>query len=322
VLESEWQTCTKPDVMLRHMAERASTRKLYLFACACCRRLGPWLKSEASRQALDDLERQADAARPSPTPEATRALAEQGVHAAEQVRDALQPAVRERSAERSRTYEAIWGGEPPAPAVLIRTAAEAEMAVASRDEAAQGVRAAQLVLTQAEGTRPVRQVAADALQVVEAARVAAAVRARAGRWLLKAEEEAERPVPRHREAVRRSQAAAWVERQEELLHEQFHGRRTLRARAVERRAQCVLIRDIFDPFQPVVIDPAWRTWNGGCVVKMARAIYDERRFDDLPVLADALEEAGCTQRHLLGHCRGRGPHVRGCWALDALLGLA
>jgi hypothetical protein len=307
--------------MLQHVAERASPRKLSLFACACCRRLAPWLKSEVSLQALEELERQADA-RPERPPPAARALAEQGVSAAERVREGLESAVHEKSAERSRTYEAIWGGEPPAPAALIRTAAEDEMAVASHDEAVQTVRAAQLVLALAEGPRPVRQVAADALQIVEAGRVAAAMRARAGRWLLKAEEEAERPVPRRREAVRRAQAEAWIERQEELLHEQIHGRRTLRARAVECRAQCALIRDLFNPFQPVAIDPAWRTWNGGCVVKMARAIYDERRFEDLPVLADALDEAGCTQRQLLAHCRGDGRHVRGCWALDALLSLS
>jgi hypothetical protein len=52
---------------------------------------------------------------------------------------------------------------------------------------------------------------------------------------------------------------------------------------------------------------------------MAQAIYDERRFDDLPILADALEEAGCDDEDILSHCRGLGPHVRGCWGLDLIL---
>src|SRR5437588_522811 len=52
---------------------------------------------------------------------------------------------------------------------------------------------------------------------------------------------------------------------------------------------------------------------------LARAAYDERRFGDLPVLADALEEAGCTDEAILAHCRGRGPHARGCWVLDQIL---
>ena len=54
--------------------------------------------------------------------------------------------------------------------------------------------------------------------------------------------------------------------------------------------------------------------------KLAEAIYEERAFDRLAVLADALEEAGCTNPDILGHLRGPGPHVRGCWVLDCLLG--
>jgi hypothetical protein len=82
-----------------------------------------------------------------------------------------------------------------------------------------------------------------------------------------------------------------------------------------------LLRDIFgNPFRSVAVDPFWLTWNGGTVPKLAQAIYDECRFQDLPVLADALEEADCADADLLGHCRGPGPHVRGCWAVDLLLG--
>jgi hypothetical protein len=81
------------------------------------------------------------------------------------------------------------------------------------------------------------------------------------------------------------------------------------------------LREIFgNPFRPTPIDPAWLAWNDGTVVKIAQAIYEERAFDRLPVLADALEEAGCTNAELLGHLRGPGPHARGCWALDLLLG--
>ena len=149
--------------------------------------------------------------------------------------------------------------------------------------------------------------------------------------------------------------------------------------------QASLLRDIFNPFRPVHVrgsgpaaglcfeadgapygigqphqciqfDDGWLAWNDGAIPKMARAIYDERRFDDLPMLADALEDAGCTDAEILMHCRGmercwlcaatngsskdrcsvccvenglgkatgwrpsRGPHVRGCWLLDLILG--
>jgi hypothetical protein len=86
--------------------------------------------------------------------------------------------------------------------------------------------------------------------------------------------------------------------------------------------QCILLRDIFDSlhFKPGAIDPHWFAWNGGIVRKLAQAIYDEHRFGDLPILADALEEAGCTDEAILSHCRQPGEHVRGCWVVDALLG--
>jgi hypothetical protein len=61
-------------------------------------------------------------------------------------------------------------------------------------------------------------------------------------------------------------------------------------------------------------------WNGGTVLRLARAIYDGRAFDQLPVLADAPGGAGCSDPELLGHMRVPGPHNRGYWAVDLLLG--
>jgi hypothetical protein len=84
--------------------------------------------------------------------------------------------------------------------------------------------------------------------------------------------------------------------------------------------QATFLRDIFsNPFRPVAVDPAWLT---STVVALARSIYDERAFDRLPILADALEDAGCDSADVLDHCRGDGPHVRGCWVVDLLLGKA
>jgi hypothetical protein len=88
----------------------------------------------------------------------------------------------------------------------------------------------------------------------------------------------------------------------------------------EERAQAELVRDIFgNPFRPVVVDPSWRT---AAVVALARGIYEERAFERLPMLADALQDAGCEDDQVLGHCRYDGPHVRGCWVVDLLLGKA
>jgi hypothetical protein len=86
-----------------------------------------------------------------------------------------------------------------------------------------------------------------------------------------------------------------------------------------RAKQADLVREIFgNPFDPVHIDPAWLLWNNRTVPQIAKRIYQERSFGDLPVLADALEEAGCTNAELLTHLREPRQHVRGCWALDLL----
>jgi hypothetical protein len=95
------------------------------------------------------------------------------------------------------------------------------------------------------------------------------------------------------------------------------------ARSAEQRTQTALVRDIFgNPFRPLrPPDAAWLAWNDGTVRRLAAAIYAERRFGDLPVLADALEEAGCNNADMLQHCREQGSvHVPGCWLLDVLLG--
>jgi hypothetical protein len=126
------------------------------------------------------------------------------------------------------------------------------------------------------------------------------------------------------------------------------------ARAAELGVHCHLLRDLFgDHLEPLgeagkwlpfgfgiavhperqecrwcllprprklVLREEWLAWNAGTVTKLAQAIYDEEAFDRLPILADALEESGCTETSLLNHLRGHGTHVRGCWALDLILG--
>jgi hypothetical protein len=99
-------------------------------------------------------------------------------------------------------------------------------------------------------------------------------------------------------------------------------------RAAEVAAQAGLVRCIFNPFRPLPQLPAsLLQWHDGIIPKMANAIYDERdlpsghlRSDRLAVLADGLQDAGCEDAELLGHLRGGGVHVRGCWGVDVVLG--
>jgi hypothetical protein len=95
----------------------------------------------------------------------------------------------------------------------------------------------------------------------------------------------------------------------------------LRPNPATTQAQCQLLRDLFGTlhFRPVTVEPGWLS---STVTELARGIYDERAFDRLPILADALQDAGCDDADILDHCRGAGPHVRGCWAVDRVLGTA
>jgi hypothetical protein len=89
----------------------------------------------------------------------------------------------------------------------------------------------------------------------------------------------------------------------------------------EKVAQTILLRDLFgNPFRSVPVEDSWLEWREGTVVELAQVIYDECAFDRLPILADALEDAGCTEEDIPNHCRQHVEHVRGCWVVDLLLG--
>ena len=91
------------------------------------------------------------------------------------------------------------------------------------------------------------------------------------------------------------------------------------AREAEVKAHEALLRDIFgNPFRPAMFDPAWRT---STVVTLATQVYESRDFGAMPILADALQDAGCTSDDILDHCRdAKQVHVRGCWVVDLVLG--
>jgi hypothetical protein len=86
----------------------------------------------------------------------------------------------------------------------------------------------------------------------------------------------------------------------------------------EKVIQANILRDIFgNPFRPIVFSAEWRTSSS--VAALARQMYESRDFGAMPILADALQDAGCDNDDILNHSRGPGPHVRGCWALDLVL---
>jgi hypothetical protein len=217
--EAEWLAGTDPTPLLHHLGRTARSRKLRLFAVACCRRAWARLRDETCRQAVEVAE----------------AFADHRVS-------------NQRREQVTRAVRALLGPQARACYGL----------------AYHVVRSARYTFVNA--------------------RIAAA---RANWAVTGARNVGECPA----------------------------------AEAAESAAQCRLLRDIYgNPFRRVPVGLGWLAWNGGTVPKLVRAIYEELAFDRLPVLADALEEAGCTNADLLGHCRQPGEHVRGCWAVDLLLG--
>jgi hypothetical protein len=225
--EAEWLACTDPTPMLEFLGEKASNRKLRLFAVACCRRVWQLVDDEPSRTAVDVAERLADG-------QATNA---------------------------ERRTAAVAGYPRKGPATIGWQAVACVVSLPAKHAADRTSHNSASALGRASTTIPYKPTSSDNTAYFAAV----------------AEGEAK-----------------------------------------ERKAQTPLLRDIIGtPFRSVVFDPSWCMPE---VVKLAQVMYDQRAFDRMPELADALEEAGCSDADILDHCRQPGEHVRGCWVVDLLLG--
>jgi hypothetical protein len=285
--EAEWLECTDPRPMLQFLHGKASSRKLRLFASACCYGLLPRARLWSVRSwypRLIHLNYQLADGR------ATARLLALG----------LQILTRRQRQYRSRLDH------------LRR-----QLETAREDE---------------RGAREI----ADAAQAryEAAAEPHASVEEWAG-----AETARERTEQRAYEAVTRfdqieERLTTWRVRRNlaDLICHALNGRYDELSQVMEgaipgirraaRQFQCDSLRCMFNPFRPVSTNSQWLAWRYGTVPNMAEAFYNRPPTANLPMLADALEEAGCERREILEHCRGRRPrcHLRGCWVLDLLLG--
>jgi hypothetical protein len=222
--EQEWLACADVQAMLEFLLEKASARKLRLFAVACCRSVWHLLSDPASRNAVEVAERFAEG----------RASEEELADAGEAANDAPWTAIRAGD-----PY-----GECVARAAVWATARDAGTAAGVTSNYARGC-----------------------------------------------DQDKRRPDGRY-----------------------------IATRPEEERRQVALLRDLFgNPFRPRTVAPFVLAWNGGAVRRLAQGIDDERAFDRLPILADALADAGCDDEELIAHCRGEESHARGCWAVDLIL---
>jgi hypothetical protein len=219
--EAEWLACTDPKSMLEFLLDKASDRKLRLFACACCRRIWQLLSDERSRGAVEAAERFVDG-----------------------------------KAQKNEWRRAAF----QANAVSEKLHAKAISEETHASKASYYAAAAALLLT-------VKNIS-----------------------------------PRG--------SADWA-----AAATYFHLGSTM---AIQEAAQARLLRCIAgNPFRPVTFYPDWGT---DTAVVLARQMYDAREFSAMPILGDALQDAGCDNEDVLNHCRGPGSHVRGCWVVDLVLG--
>lgn len=207
--EREWLQATQPILMLAHLGERASRRKLLLFGCAAIRRVWHLLTHKHGRRAVETVERFADGLTSSQA--VTLAAGKAGWQIQYAVGDSRLALAAARDLADAQRHRDLWSS--------IRGAASGILTIDFSSEAV---------------------------------------------------------------------------------------------------AQARFLHDIFsDPFQPVNFDPRWRYET---TVALAGGIYAGGAFDRMPILADALEDVGCDDRAILDHCRGPGPHVKGCWVVDLILG--
>lgn len=229
--EAEWLTCTDPKPMLEFLRDKASDRKMRLFACACSRSIWHLFTDPRSKRAVEIAEKVADGM-------ATETELASAKEALEQLDFSGQPACATRRIAYKVTFQ-----KERLNADVFRDVDEADTA--------------------------------DDVAVVAAYSV----------------------------VKRSSDPAAWGV-----------------ARNCEKERQAILLRELFgNPFRQVSVDSFCLVWNDGTIPKVAQGIYDEQAFDRLPILADALEESGCTNQDCLQHCRKPDGHIRGCWLMDLLL---
>ena len=315
--EAEWHQTDDPLAMNRWVEAHADPRRRSLVQVALCRRLGPLVTPDLGG-VLDVRERVADApateAELGPLLDMLDETAAKARRKLDRADDEYERALREQRGDRS---------DSPYPTAALIAGAEALRARQAQQEAVAASVAIEMVRVAAFGCPdecgPLIRLRDLAMEIGQRQADASAHAELAANWEHRAEELAEQfgRYPRRKGQIA-AQAQEWTDRGGHIL-EGMLAKRTRDAAARTRRGLVHVFRDLFgNPFRPVAFDSRWKTVD---VVGLARGIYEDRAFDRMPLLADSLMDAGCSEDQVIAHCREPGAHYRGCWVVDAVLGL-
>lgn len=312
ITASDWSVCEDPTSLLHFLSDKGTEREWRLFAVACCKRIDRFITDDRSRRAVEVAELYAEGTATNDELEKARTAAQEAQVEAKHA---------EYSAEAEEKFCIT-----PRYAVVSRSlfAAQAARSAVCRDPRT----------TDAEpGTYEAKRWAPSSDWAVAAAR-----------WNVysfladeKVESEPESVSSFLNSALMTEHGKLSSGRPRPSVEEAAE-----RVRRAELRAQCEILHDLFGEFlgppedegewipcgevapvsewwcrlptpRRVAVRPEWMERSEGAVPKLARAIYAEEAYDRLPLLADALEGAGCDEPAILGH-------LRGCWILDLLIG--
>jgi hypothetical protein len=317
--EKEWLAGEFRPSTFRWLGSHSSLRQRILAGCAGCRLLGSLIGTDLER-VVGTLEQYADNKVERPEVERCRPVLDD---LAVRARERWHQSDRELSAAARAWEQATDRASETAPTAPLFTGAEWLLARAARLEAATRSAAVETASDLANATlagdsdhfHPVVTVFETAERLAEAS----AMSEFALNWERRAEELAEQfgRYPRRKRQIA-AEAQEWVDRGMMML-DSASDRRIREARTRCERDFLRTLHDIIgNPFRPVPFDPRWKTAD---VVGLARGIYEDRAFERMPLLADALMDAGCADERVIAHCREPGAHYRGCWAVDAVLDL-
>ncbi|MEO2089448.1 MAG: hypothetical protein ABGY75_08120 [Gemmataceae bacterium] len=306
--ESQWLKSKDGDAMLALVAARLSERQWMLLGCNVIRRVWDLLPDDGLKEELDKFEHLLAAGR-------------EQMHFPNFNWDAIRRTVRQDQADilKSCSSDPVQSHhENPLVPLDLAACESARLAVGQMEEAAEYACQAVQPLTWVHGERHRWgfSIVLDHVRTAKAAQSRGTISAALALELkARSDELADRVTPRNARLL-----VAQAEEMAQTLGDRAEARMDKAVGQVNRAENLALARllreQLGNPFRPYRFEDRWRTET---VVALATGIEAERAFDRLPILADAVEEAGCDEEAVLRHCRGPEPHARGCWVIDLIL---